>query len=235
MIKYSRHAMWVSDGVVGRTEKRLQASSGLDLSHAVAYVGEWDREADSILMLADEANVHNNHVNDPTSDTMNMSQSAGFNMVRPRSTSDTMNIIDHVHVCLCGYTPGGGDTYLDRHSLTANETIAIAQPVYISGNNTVNLADADSINTSRVLGLAETAGTANNTMNVLSSGTVTKADWTSVAGSATLTPGAIYYLSTTAGQLTTTPPSGDGDVVVSCGLALTTTKLDIEISEGVVL
>ena len=231
--------MWVSDGVVGLLEKRLHASSGLALSDAVSLAGsEYNRELDDTLLMDDEAGWHSNHAEDPAGDTLSMSDTVAINMEMLRPTSSTLLLTDHAHASLDGYHPpgsGGGDTYLDRHEITANETIAIGQPVYVSGNNTVNLADADSITTSHVLGLAETGGSANSTINVLSSGIVTLADWTSVTGSATLTPGAVYYLSDTVGQLTTTPPSGDGDAVVSCGLAITTTKMDIEINEIAVL
>lgn len=225
---------------VGLLEKRLNAVSSVGLSQSVSFVGEWNREADDFMLMDDVVEWHNNHAEDPATDTLSMSAAAAFNMVRVRGLSDTLSIEDYAHAALDGYHPPGtgngtGDTYLDRHEITANETIAIGQPVYVSGNNTVNLADADSITTSHVLGLAETSGSANSTINVLSSGIVTKADWTSVTGSASLTPGAVYYLSTSAGQLTTTPPSGGGDAVVSCGLAITTTKLDIEINEIAVL
>lgn len=236
----TRHGMWVSDSLVGLQEKRLNTFSGLVMSDEASAAGSvFARSASSGLLMDDETDWHNNHGEDPTTDTLNIADSASSVWDYNRGVSHSLSLDSFVHVDLSGYHPpgggGSGDTYLDRHTVTANETIAIGQPVYVTGNNTVNLADADSINTSHVLGLAETAGTANGTMNVLSSGTVNQADWTSVIGSATLTPGAVYYLSTIAGQLTTTPPSGDGNTVVSCGIAITTTKLDIEINEIAVL
>jgi len=54
-------------------------------------------------------------------------------------------------------------------------------------------------------------------------------NWTSVVGSATLSVGSRYYLSTTAGQLTTTAPSGSGNVVVQVGVAVDTTKMYVNI------
>ena len=67
-------------------------------------------------------------------------------------------------------------------------------------------------------------------------GQITKSDWTSVTGSATLTPGAVYFLSvSTAGGLTTAPPYELGETVVRVGRALSTTTLDIEISQPVLL
>lgn len=50
-----------------------------------------------------------------------------------------------------------------------------------------------------------------------------------------LTPGARYYLSTSAGQVTTTPPSSSGNVVQYVGRAISTTELSFEPDAGVVL
>ena len=50
-----------------------------------------------------------------------------------------------------------------------------------------------------------------------------------------LTPGAVYYLATTAGGVTTTPPSGSGNVVQRVGRALSATELTFEPGEPVTL
>jgi len=217
---------------VGLLEKRLIAVSSLDMGQDASIVGSvWNREADAFMLLDDEADWHNNHAEDPATDTLSMSAVAGFNMVRPRSLTSDMVMADHVHIVLEGYHA----TSTSQHEVTANETINIGQPVYISANSTVNLADADTLNTSHVLGLAITDATANTTVIVLSEGSVTRADWTAIVGTANLVPGAVYYLSTTAGQMTVTPPTGDGDNVVRCGLAVSLTKFDIEINEVAIL
>lgn len=217
---------------VGLLEKRLIAVSSLDMDQDVSIVGSvWNRETDDLMLLDDDVEWHNNHAEDPATDTLSMSAVAGFNMVRPRSLTSNMAIADHVHVILEGYhTPS-----TSLHEMTANETINIGQPVYVSAADTVNLADADALNTSHVLGIAITDATANTTVLVLSEGSVTRADWTAITGSANLVPGAMYYLSTTAGGLTVTPPTGDGDHVVRCGLAVNTTRLDIEVNEVAIL
>ena len=44
-----------------------------------------------------------------------------------------------------------------------------------------------------------------------------------------LTPAAIYYLSTTAGAITATAPSGSGNLVQKVGLAISTTSIEIEL------
>ncbi len=50
-----------------------------------------------------------------------------------------------------------------------------------------------------------------------------------------LTPGAVYYLSATAGGITTTPPSGSGNVVQRVGRALSATELTFEPGEPITL
>lgn len=50
-----------------------------------------------------------------------------------------------------------------------------------------------------------------------------------------LTPGAVYYLATVAGQITTTPPSGSGNVVQRVGRALSATELSFEPGEPITL
>ena len=50
-----------------------------------------------------------------------------------------------------------------------------------------------------------------------------------------LSPGAVYYLATTAGGVTTTPPSGSGNIVQRVGRALSATELTFEPGEPVTL
>lgn len=60
--------------------------------------------------------------------------------------------------------------------------------------------------------------------------TLTTAEWDAVAGTTGgLTPGARYYLSTaTAGKLTATPPSTEGQFLCPVGLALSATTLLVQ-------
>lgn len=48
-------------------------------------------------------------------------------------------------------------------------------------------------------------------------------------GPTSLTPGAVYYLSTSAGGVTATPPSTTGNVVQSLGIATSATELAVNI------
>jgi hypothetical protein len=139
-----------------------------------------------------------------------------------------MVLDDFVHASLDGFHAPTSE----RYELTANEAVATGQPVYISGNNTVNLASANTDgDPSLVLGLVLTGATANNVALVVANGSVTQADWTTVIGTANLSPGSVYYLGTTPGTLSATPPSGNGQVVIMVGTAITLTKFDIEVNE----
>lgn len=50
-----------------------------------------------------------------------------------------------------------------------------------------------------------------------------------------LTPGAMYYLSTTPGEITDTPPSNPGNIVQRVGKATETTSLNFEVSQPIEL
>jgi hypothetical protein len=184
------------------------------------------------MLLDDEPSLHINNAEDPGSSTISFAQTAAQNMERALGVEDSNIITQHVHVAKEGV---GQREDISIYELEAAETINVGQPVYVSGDNLVSLADASALATSHVLGFATTDATANQNVTVYSDGSVERADWTSIAGTANLVPGAVYYLSTTAGQITVTPPTGDGDHVVRCGSALNTTVLDIEINEVAIL
>jgi hypothetical protein len=135
-------------------------------------------------------------------------------------------------------TISGGRMTLHPPDVTATftSTTSKGMAVYVDGANTVDLGQADVESTALVIGLAEEDVSAGGTGNYLTEGQVEQSDWTAVTGSATLVTGATYYLSTTvAGGLTITPPSTDGDIVVRVGTALSTTEIDIEIAQPVLL
>jgi hypothetical protein len=128
-----------------------------------------------------------------------------------------------------------GEDDLSKHELEAARPVSVGQPVYVSSNNIVDLSDASTLLSAQVLGLVSVGASGGGTSTVLSEGIVTLSDWTSVVGTTELIPGAIYYLSTTAGQMATVPPTGDSDIVVRLGIALTTDTIDIEVTNIVTL
>jgi hypothetical protein len=114
--------------------------------------------------------------------------------------------------------------------------ITIGQPVYVSSAGSVNLAAAGAAGTRNVLGLVKDASIAAASSGfVQTDGIISSANWTVVVGSETLTAGSVYYLSATAGQLTTTAPTGSGSYVCKVGIAISTTELEIDTDRNGVL
>ena len=100
--------------------------------------------------------------------------------------------------------------------------VTAGDAVYISGADTVLPANADVESTSSVIGFAESTVAATNPVNIITQGIV--------AGALTgATAGAVYYLDTTNGAITTTVPTGSADVVLEVGYAKNATDLHVEI------
>lgn len=96
--------------------------------------------------------------------------------------------------------------------------------VYCSSAGKVSPADANAESTARSIGLAVGAAIADAAVSIQMNGVM--------AGFTGLTSGAPYYLSETAGGITTTPPTTSGSVVQRVGYAVATTKLAIAIEPG---
>ena len=131
---------------------------------------------------------------------------------------------------------------VDITQATNNEatTIVIGTPVYVDGAGTVMEARADTLVSSRILGLVQDATIAAAAVgNIQTDGVfvATTTQWDAVAGTTGgLTPGVHYFLdSATAGLITATAPTTTGDVVVNLGLALSATELDINNMQSVLL
>jgi len=116
-------------------------------------------------------------------------------------------------------------------------SITVGQPVYVSDNDTVDLAQADAVGTKSVFGLVVDATVAANAPGgVQTDGSLSSANWTTVTGSAALTAGAEYYLdAAAAGKLTETPPSGAGEFVAPVGTGISETEIEINIERTVKL
>lgn len=118
--------------------------------------------------------------------------------------------------------------------------IVISQAVYVDGAGTVDLAQADALGTSEVLGLVVDASIAAAASGgILTDGklTATTGEWDNVTGqTGGLTSGSKYFLDeSTAGSLTVTAPTINGDVVAPIGLALSTTEMEINIDHTILL
>lgn len=102
--------------------------------------------------------------------------------------------------------------------------IAAFNPVYISANDTVLKGQATTFAASKIIGFAPLAITAAASGLIQEDGVLAGALTGATAGDA-------YYLSATAGAITTTPPSGSGNYVVRVGYAKNATDLHIQIAQ----
>jgi len=128
-----------------------------------------------------------------------------------------------------------GDGFLPL-TAEADATIKIGNPIRLKANGHVEPAQANTLSTSHVVGIAITDTEPTYTCKYLSEGQVNRTDWTDIAGSANLTPGATYFLSTSqAGKITTIAPSTQSQYVVRVGRAIDVLTLDVEIEWPILL
>ena len=116
----------------------------------------------------------------------------------------------------------------ETRTMTAGEAISARDLVYVSASNTVMKAVANSASKFAV-------GIAVSAISNGATGTITFPPIV-VSGFTGLTVGSRYYLSaSTAGAVTTTPPSGDNEFSQFVGVALTTTEMLVNISPEYVI
>jgi hypothetical protein len=96
---------------------------------------------------------------------------------------------------------------------TISGTVSVGDAVYLTSALTVARADADNASARPPIGVV--AGISGSTASVAASGAV-------ASGLSGLTAGAVYWLSTTAGQMTTTQPESNAYVM---GVAISETQM----------
>jgi hypothetical protein len=122
------------------------------------------------------------------------------------------------------------------YSAEADSTTKIGSPLYLTGAGHVDLAQANAAGTVQVVGLALEVVAAGFSCNYISEGSIERSNWSGISGTASLSPGATYFLDpSTAGRITTTAPTTAGQYVVRVGRAVNTTTLDIEIELPILL
>jgi hypothetical protein len=107
------------------------------------------------------------------------------------------------------------------NSYTADETLLIADAVYISAADNVSKANAGADATAEVIGFAQAAATDTNPVVVCTEGLM--------GGFTGLTATDRYYLDDTAGLIVNSPPTGTGNNIIQVGYAKSTTELQIQI------
>ena len=100
-------------------------------------------------------------------------------------------------------------------SFIAGTTLAIGDVVYMHTDGEVAKADADAVTSMPAIGICVGAGTDGNAVDVLVQGIMHD-----TSAFDTFTVGADIFVSTTAGAVTATAPSGSGDTVQKVGVAL---------------
>lgn len=137
-----------------------------------------------------------------------------------------------------GDTIDGQDLTVD---LTCNEAGGTAKfaPVYVDAPDSFQDAQADNATTKEVIGftIAAVANAAVGTVQLEGTLEGTTGEWDAITGdTGGLTAGDIYWLDPdTAGMITNTAPTTDGDFVVPLGEAISTTKFLIDVDSSVLL
>jgi len=119
-------------------------------------------------------------------------------------------------------------------------SIVIGTPVYSKAAGSVDKAQANASGTVEVVGIVrDTSITSAASGSIQTDGVLsaTTGQWDAVTGgSGGLTYNTVYYLDPdTAGMLTETAPTDTGDYVVRIGKAISTTELEISISQPIKL
>ena len=133
--------------------------------------------------------------------------------------------------------PGGSTGDLSVAGI-AGVAIEAGELLYLNSSGLLELADASSIDTARVVGMAtQSAQPSDPVLYTRNQAADFFYSTTLVDGAPSgLEPGETYFLSTTPGHWTTTPDTTTpGAVVVSCGIALEIAKMSIEIQTATVI
>lgn len=116
---------------------------------------------------------------------------------------------------------------------TSDRAQQVGTPVIFKAPNEFDAAQADSRATCEVVGMLATYANIGITAIVQGAGLITTLaeTWQMVTeNEQQLTPGAVYYLSTsTPGKITHTPPTTEGAFLVRLGKALNTTQFQVSI------
>jgi len=122
----------------------------------------------------------------------------------------------------------------DASGVTAPAAVALeaGQPVYITSAGTLDLAGAAGMPQAQAVGLALASAATGAAARYASDGSIERADWRPVAGTVYLIAGAIYYLGSAPGTITTRTPTGSNSAfALPVGFAVSASRLDIEIGQ----
>ena len=148
-------------------------------------------------------------------------------------------IVDgHIRQLQSGDTPIGV-SFVEMTNNNASP-IVIGHVVYCDWAGTVDLARANALGAAEDIGFVKNISIAAAADGYIQTNGVLEAttgQWDAVAGTTGgLTAGAVYYLDpSTAGNITETAPIAAGQYVIRAGKAISTTELEISITEPIKL
>jgi hypothetical protein len=131
---------------------------------------------------------------------------------------------------------GGGSatsSYTSQNKAVA--TFVPGQPLAVDSSGTGVVLASAADNNKKAVGLATVGVAVGQAETVQTGGIITLSDWTAVTGAPTLSPVGVYYLSATAGMLTTIAPTTQGQVAQVVGRAVSTTQLELTFSNPILL
>jgi len=126
----------------------------------------------------------------------------------------------------------GSNTYSaqNRDAVTIKEGQAVA--VHSSGSGIVLANSSDDNKNAIGLATEDIAVLAFGLVQV--DGVLLVSDWTEITGTVTLTPHGRYFLDTTSGKLTTSPPTAVGTIYQPVGKALSGQRMHIRVDEAII-
>lgn len=135
------------------------------------------------------------------------------NSTAAAGTFTSVTIAEDGKIDFSNTAPGtSGDATGVIFSFTAGATLAVGDVVYLGTGGKVLLADADAATSMPALGICTSASTDTNPVDVMVQGVMKLTGWS-------FTIGNDIFVSTTAGDVTATAPSGTGDTVQKVGVA----------------
>lgn len=134
--------------------------------------------------------------------------------------------------------PPTPDEFFQANVDSNSPTILEGQLVYITPSGTAAQASSTSITTGRPVGVAANTATANSLINIAANKVVSLTDVSVVVegAPAQFEVGRYYWLSTEPGKFTRDPDTTtSGSVLIQCGLAVSSSEIQIEIQKPLVI
>lgn len=132
--------------------------------------------------------------------------------------------------------PGGAEVagllYTSQNKDTVPLQAGQVVTVHASGTGVVRAAATP---TTGGVGIVTAPAAVGEAPQIQTDGVVSLSDWSAATGTVSLSPRGAYYLDTVQGRLTLTAPTAVGQVVQVIGRAISSTELDLEIGEPILL